>query len=103
VVWGDFFESKGIKFRRHGRRLRLLIWAKDFCYNFFIPIIFLGTHYHNYLPYIFYSNIFTTILGGIAHNVPAVYDVFAAAIRERGAFQQPQNVGVGWRGNERSD
>jgi hypothetical protein len=27
----------------------------------------------------------------IAHNVPAVYDVFAVAIKERGAFQQPQN------------
>jgi hypothetical protein len=31
----------------------------------------------------------------ISHNVSAVYDVFAAAIRERGAFQQPQKCG--WR------
>jgi hypothetical protein len=31
----------------------------------------------------------------ISQNVPAVYDVFAAAIRERGAFQQPQKCG--WR------
>jgi hypothetical protein len=32
---------------------------------------------------------------GISHNVPAVYDVFAVAIRERGVFQQPQKCG--WR------
>jgi hypothetical protein len=29
----------------------------------------------------------------IAHNVPAVYDVFAVVIKERGAFQQPQKCG----------
>jgi hypothetical protein len=29
----------------------------------------------------------------MAYNVPAVYDVFAAAIKERGAFQQPQKCG----------
>jgi hypothetical protein len=29
----------------------------------------------------------------MAHNVPAVYDVFAVAIKERGAFQQPQKCG----------
>jgi len=27
------------------------------------------------------------------HNVPAVYDVFAVAIKEREAFQQPQKCG----------
>jgi hypothetical protein len=42
--------------------------AKDFCYNYFTRKNFLVTYYHNYLPYIFYSNIFTIILGGIAHN-----------------------------------
>jgi hypothetical protein len=31
----------------------------------------------------------------VSHNVPAVYDVFAAAIREREAFRQPQKCG--WR------
>jgi hypothetical protein len=31
----------------------------------------------------------------MAHNVLAVYDVFAVAIREREAFQQPQKCG--WR------
>jgi hypothetical protein len=38
----------------------------------------------------------------IAHNVPAVYDVFAVAIKEREAFQQPQKCGCSepW---ERSD
>jgi hypothetical protein len=30
------------------------------------------------------------ILAPISHNVPAVYDVFAVAIMEREAFQQPQ-------------
>jgi hypothetical protein len=29
----------------------------------------------------------------IAHNVPVVYDVFAVAIKEREAFQQPQKCG----------
>jgi hypothetical protein len=29
----------------------------------------------------------------ISSNVPAVYDVFAVAIREREAFQQPQKCG----------
>jgi hypothetical protein len=29
----------------------------------------------------------------IAHNVPAVYDVFAVAIKEREAFQQLQKCG----------
>jgi hypothetical protein len=38
---------------------------------------------------------FTKFRVFIAHNVPAVYDVFAAAIKERGAFQQPQKCG--WR------
>jgi hypothetical protein len=45
---------------------------------------------------------FKKILGIIAHNVPAVYDVFAVAIKEREAFQQPQKCGwsKAW---ERSD
>jgi hypothetical protein len=30
---------------------------------------------------------------GISHNVPAVYDVFAAAIKETVGFQQPQKCG----------
>jgi hypothetical protein len=29
----------------------------------------------------------------IAHNVPAVYDVFAVAIKETVGFQQPQKCG----------
>jgi hypothetical protein len=29
----------------------------------------------------------------MAHNVPAVYDVFAVAIRETVGFQQPQKCG----------
>jgi hypothetical protein len=38
-------------------------------------------------------NNFKQILGGIAHNVPAVYDVFAVAIKETVGFQQPQKCG----------
>jgi len=30
---------------------------------------------------------------GMSHNVPAVCDGFAVAIKEREAFQQPQNCG----------
>jgi hypothetical protein len=44
------------------------------------------------------------MLGGIAHNVPAVYDGLAARIRAlRSKDQGCKNVGGGWRGNERSD
>jgi hypothetical protein len=40
------------------------------------------------------------ILALIAHNVPAVYDVFAARIRAlRSKDQGCKNVGGGWRGN----
>jgi hypothetical protein len=41
----------------------------------------------------FFVNIFSKMLRKIAPNVPAVYDVFAVAIKERGAFQQPQKCG----------
>jgi hypothetical protein len=33
------------------------------------------------------------ILGPTAHNVPAVYDVWAVAIKETVGFQQPQKCG----------
>jgi hypothetical protein len=36
----------------------------------------------------------------MAHNVPAVYDVFAVAIRETVGFQQPQKCVWSERGNE---
>jgi hypothetical protein len=29
----------------------------------------------------------------MSHNVPAVYDVFAVAIKETAGFQQPQKCG----------
>jgi hypothetical protein len=51
----------------------------------------------------FFPN-FSQILGQkIAHNVPAVYDVFAVAIKEREAFQQPQKCGWSepWEGAKR--
>jgi hypothetical protein len=41
----------------------------------------------------FLYNYFQTILASIAHNVPAVYDVFEVAIRETVGFQQPQKCG----------
>jgi len=34
----------------------------------------------------------------MAHNVPVVCDGFAVAIKERGAFQQPQKCGWSERG-----
>jgi hypothetical protein len=43
------------------------------------------------------------ILGRIAHNVPAVYDVLTARTRAlRSKDQGWQNVAEFWRGNERS-
>jgi hypothetical protein len=45
--------------------------------------------------------IFDPILADIAHNVPAVYDVFAARIRAlRSKDQGCKNVAEFWRGNE---
>jgi hypothetical protein len=41
----------------------------------------------------FYPKISQSILGHIAHNVPAVSDVFAVAIKETVGFQQPQKCG----------
>jgi hypothetical protein len=38
-------------------------------------------------------------LATIAHNVPAVYDVFAVAIKETAGFQQPQKCVWSERGN----
>jgi hypothetical protein len=51
-----------------------------------------------FFGYNFLYNIFQQILGPIAHNVPAIYDVFAVAIKECEAFQQPQKCGwsVAW-------
>jgi hypothetical protein len=50
--------------------------------------------YHFLYNFIFFSPI------GIAHNVPAVYDVLAARIRAlRSKDQGRQNVGGGLRGN----
>jgi hypothetical protein len=47
---------------------------------------------------------FTKILGHIAHNVPAVYDILPARIRAlRSKDQGWQNVAKFWRGNEQSD
>jgi hypothetical protein len=48
----------------------------------------------NILSVLFGSvNIFYKNFAQMAHNVPAVYDVFAVAIKEREAFQQPQKCG----------
>jgi hypothetical protein len=50
------------------------------------------------------SIIFFENLGGIAHNVPAVYDVLPAQIRAlRSKDQDWQNVAEFWRGNEQSE
>jgi hypothetical protein len=39
------------------------------------------------------STFFQKILAQMSHNVPAVYDVFAVAIKETAGFQQPQKCG----------
>jgi hypothetical protein len=50
--------------------------------------------------FFYFVNHFKKILGKIAHNVPAVYDVFAARIGAlRSKDQGCKNVGGGWRGN----
>jgi hypothetical protein len=51
-----------------------------------------------------FLSIFQKMLGGISHNVPAVYDVLWAAIKKlRSSFSSRKNMGGGWRGNERSE
>jgi hypothetical protein len=53
-----------------------------------------------YTVYILFRYIYKPILGGIAHNVPAVYDVLAARIRAlRSKDQGRQNVSEQRRGN----
>jgi hypothetical protein len=69
-----------------------------------IPTIFPPLFYISYIlmsvndsfQRIFYSIIFQQILGTIAHNVPAVYDVFASPIKETVGFQGLQKCG--WSG-----
>jgi hypothetical protein len=51
------------------------------------PILFTPTAYY-YKPLNLKQN-----FRQMAYNVPAVYDVFAVAIKEREAFQQPQKCG----------
>jgi hypothetical protein len=47
-----------------------------------------------------FLSIFKKLLGGISHNVPAVYDVLPARIRAlRSKDQGWQNVLEQWRGN----
>jgi hypothetical protein len=50
------------------------------------------------------SRIFAKNLGGISHNVPAVYDGFLCPIKEMRSISRAQKtVGGVWRGNERSE
>jgi hypothetical protein len=42
-----------------------------------------------FIIFIYFVNDFKPILGGIAHNVPAVYDVLAARISKCVAFAGP--------------
>ena len=46
-----------------------------------------------------YSPSYAKAAQRISHNVPAVYDVFAVAIRETAGFQQPQKCVWSERGN----
>jgi hypothetical protein len=43
--------------------------------------------------YSFIVNIFNETIAQMSSNVPAVYDVFAVAIKETVGFQQPQKCG----------
>jgi hypothetical protein len=62
-------------------------------------MIFYNKFHFYYCQYCFH--IFSKILAQIAHNVPAVYDVFAARIRAlRSKDQGCKNVGEVSRGNE---
>jgi hypothetical protein len=81
--------------------------AKDFCYNYFIYMILYSVFkycFRNIIIIIYYTFFIPvylqTMLGGIAHNVPAVCDVFAARIRAlRSKDQGRQNVGGVRRGS----
>jgi hypothetical protein len=54
-----------------------------------------------FILFISFSLLYHTIISkAIAHNVPAVYDVFAVAIKETAGFQQPQKCVWSERGNE---
>jgi hypothetical protein len=60
--------------------------------------------YYNILFYFFRQYILYSILGQMAYNVLAVYDVLPARIRAlRSKDQGWQNVAEFWRGNERID
>jgi hypothetical protein len=50
----------------------------------------------------YFVNKFSKLLGAIAHNVPAVYDVFASPIKETAGFlyRACKNVGGVERGSE---
>jgi hypothetical protein len=63
-----------------------------------MPPQFLFTIY----PWFILSTYFQKNLSPISHDLPAVYDVFTVAIKERAAFQQLQKCGwsEAW---ERSD
>jgi hypothetical protein len=55
----------------------------------YIQMVILST----YIFVLYYFAKFSTILGHISSNIPAVCDGFVVAIKEREAFQQPQNCG----------
>jgi hypothetical protein len=63
----------------------------DNSFTWFFPLTLVSPFFFN-LSSIF-GEIFKTNFRGMAYNVPAVYDVFAVAIKERKAFQQPQKCG----------
>jgi len=63
--------------------------------KYFIELIFLVHLFENYYFVLLKIKhfLFNRIPAAITHNVPAVCDGFVVAIKERGAFQQPQNCG----------
>jgi hypothetical protein len=80
-----------VNFRRHGRRLRRLIWGqKNFSF---------GGYFYSYifdiysLIFIVFNFLLYNFPKPIAHNVPAVYDIFASPIKETAGFQGLQKCG----------
>jgi hypothetical protein len=69
--------------------------AKKLCFRGCFYNIYFGYFVSIIFYYIYFSIIFTTNSKPIAHNVPAVYDVFAARIRALRSKDQGCKMGGG--------
>jgi hypothetical protein len=78
----------------------LLLFQENFSFNSPLSILrqFLLVYLHETILFYsifkyFVNHFFTINSAAMAYNVSAVHDVFAVAIKECGAFQQPQKCG----------